>query len=59
MVEYIRYAVEERVATITLDRADRANAQNEPFLQQLNEAWEKAAAVVSMRLIDLSPCPRQ
>ena len=44
MVEYIRYAVEERVATITLDRADRANAQNEPFLQQLNEAWEKAAA---------------
>jgi enoyl-CoA hydratase len=51
MAQFIRYAVEDRVATITLDRADRANAQNEPFLQQLNEAWEKAAEDESVRVI--------
>ena len=51
MAQFIRYAVEDRVATITLDRADRANAQNEPFLHQLNEAWEKAAEDESVRVI--------
>lgn len=51
MTKYIRYEVEERVATITLDRADRANAQNEPFLIELNEAWERAAADDAVRVI--------
>ena len=51
MTKYIRYEVEDRVATITLDRADRANAQNEPFLNELNDAWERAAADEGVRVI--------
>lgn len=51
MSNYILYSVEERVATITLNRADRANAQNEPFLDELNAAWERAAADESVRVI--------
>jgi len=51
MTQYIRYDVDERMATITLDRAERANAQSEPFLEQLNAAWERAAADEGVRVI--------
>lgn len=51
MTQYIRYSVEEGVATITLDRADRANAQNEAFLNELNAAWERAAEDDEVRVI--------
>jgi enoyl-CoA hydratase len=44
MAEYILYDVADRVATITLNRPDRRNAQNEQLLNELNDAWERAAA---------------
>lgn len=51
MTDYILYSVTDRVATITLNRADKHNAQNEPFLQQLNAAWERAAEDEDVRVI--------
>ncbi len=39
----INYKVADRVAVITLNRPEKANAQNYPFLYQLNECWERAA----------------
>jgi enoyl-CoA hydratase len=45
MAEYILYEVADRIATITLNRPDRRNAQNEQFLIELNDAWERAAEV--------------
>lgn len=43
MSEFILYEVANKVATITLNRPDRRNAQNQQFLVELNEAWERAA----------------
>jgi len=40
----VRLAVEDRVATITVDRPDRLNALNRSALVELEEAIEKAAA---------------
>ena len=37
-MDFIRYEQDERVANITLDRADKANAQNEQVLDELHEA---------------------
>jgi enoyl-CoA hydratase len=39
------------VATITLDRPDRRNAQNQQLLEDLNDAWERAAADDNVRVI--------
>ncbi|MBH0780719.1 enoyl-CoA hydratase [Nocardia bovistercoris] len=40
---YIRYDVADRIATITLDRPEAANAQNRALLDELDEAWRRAA----------------
>lgn len=41
-LRYIRYEVADRVASITLDRADKANAQNERMLDELEAAFTAA-----------------
>jgi len=51
MAEYILYDVADRVATITLNRPERRNAQNEQFLLELNDAWERAAEDDEVRVI--------
>ncbi|RDI56133.1 enoyl-CoA hydratase [Nocardia mexicana] len=40
---YIRYEVADRIATITLDRPEAANAQNRDLLDELDAAWTRAA----------------
>jgi enoyl-CoA hydratase len=47
----IQYEVDEGVAVITLDRPEKANAQNRPFLVELNECWERAAEDDEVRVI--------
>ncbi|SFR90358.1 enoyl-CoA hydratase [Sphingomonas jatrophae] len=51
MADYILYAVENRVATITLNRPEARNAQNQQFLEELNAAWERAAEDEEVRVI--------
>jgi enoyl-CoA hydratase/carnithine racemase len=41
-VEFIEYAVDDSVAVITLNRPEKANAQNRPLLIELNDAFEAA-----------------
>jgi enoyl-CoA hydratase/carnithine racemase len=43
-VEFVRYEVVDKIAVITLDRGDKANAQNRTLLDELNAGWESAAA---------------
>ena len=40
---YIDYEVADKIATITLNRPEAANAQNMQFLDELDAAWTKAA----------------
>lgn len=40
---YIDYGVADRVATITLNRPEAANAQNPELLDELDAAWTRAA----------------
>jgi enoyl-CoA hydratase len=40
---YIRYEVADKIATITLDRPEAANAQNAVLLDELDAAWTRAA----------------
>jgi enoyl-CoA hydratase/carnithine racemase len=40
----------ERIACITLDRPERANAQNYRLLYQLNDAFDRAAADDEVRV---------
>jgi enoyl-CoA hydratase len=43
-MEFIRYEVtDDKVAIITLDRPEKANAQHRPFLVELNQCWTDAA----------------
>ncbi|MEU6644387.1 enoyl-CoA hydratase [Saccharomonospora sp. NPDC046836] len=42
-MSYIRYDVADKIATITLDRPEAANAQNADFLDELDAAWTTAA----------------
>jgi enoyl-CoA hydratase len=51
LYNHIIYETSEAVATITLNRPDRRNAQNQKLLVELNEAWEQAAADESVRVI--------
>jgi enoyl-CoA hydratase len=51
MYNLIIYEVAEAIATITLNRPDRRNAQNQQLLEELNAAWEQAAADDSVRVI--------
>ncbi len=40
---YIDYDVTDRIATITLNRPEAANAQNPELLDELDAAWTRAA----------------
>ncbi|WP_018637452.1 enoyl-CoA hydratase [Parafrankia elaeagni] len=40
---YIDYDVADRIATITLNRPEAANAQNAELLEELDQAWTRAA----------------
>lgn len=53
---YIRYQVADRIATITLDRPEAANAQNGELLDQLDAAWVRAAQT---RMSRSSCCARR
>jgi enoyl-CoA hydratase/carnithine racemase len=52
-LKYIRYEVKEAVGTITLDRPDKANAQNEIFLDELDDCFTKAEYDDDVRVIVL------
>ncbi len=41
-LKYVRYEIEGRVAAITLDRPDKANAQNERMLDELEHCFTQA-----------------
>ncbi len=51
--KYIRYEVDERVALITLARPEKANAQNERFLDELDACFTLADADRNVRVIVL------
>jgi enoyl-CoA hydratase len=51
MSEHILYEVSDHVATITLNRPEKRNAQDQAFLEDLNEAWERAAKDHGVRVI--------
>ncbi|WP_019927847.1 enoyl-CoA hydratase [Nocardia sp. BMG111209] len=42
-MSYIDYAVADKIATITLNRPEAANAQNAALLDELDAAWVRAA----------------
>jgi enoyl-CoA hydratase len=50
---FIEYGVENRIATITLNRAEAANAQTLPMLDDLDEAWCRAADDDDVRVVIL------
>jgi enoyl-CoA hydratase len=50
---FIDYEVEGRVAMITLNRPEAANAQTLPMLDDLDEAWRRAADDDDVRVIIL------
>jgi enoyl-CoA hydratase/carnithine racemase len=41
-MEFIEYEVDDKVAVITLNRPEKANAQHRPLLVELNDAFETA-----------------
>jgi enoyl-CoA hydratase len=41
--QFIGYEASDRIATITLDRPEAANAQTPELLDQLDAAWQRAA----------------
>jgi enoyl-CoA hydratase/carnithine racemase len=43
-MDFIEYDVVDRVAVITLDRPEKANAQHLPLLVELNDCFERAVA---------------
>jgi len=43
-MDFIQYEVVDKVAVITLDRAEKANAQNRGLLVELNQMYEAAVA---------------
>jgi enoyl-CoA hydratase len=50
---FIDYEVEDAIATITLNRPEAANAQTLPMLDDLDEAWQRAAGDDDVRVIIL------
>ena len=52
-MEHIRYELEGSVGVITLDRPDKANAVDQQSLDELNSAFEEAAADRDVRVIAL------
>jgi enoyl-CoA hydratase/carnithine racemase len=57
-MKYILYGVENRIATITLNRAERMNALHDDMVQELWEAVEQAAADDEARVIVLTGAGR-
>ena len=53
MSELVIYDVEDYIATISLNRPDAANAQNFELLDELDEAWMRAADDDDVRVIVL------
>jgi enoyl-CoA hydratase/carnithine racemase len=51
--EFILYDVADHIATITLNRPEAANAQNMPLLDDLDEAWCRAADDPDVKVIVL------
>jgi len=51
--DLILYEVNERIATITLNRPEAANAQNPELLDALDAAWDRAADDPEVRVIVL------
>jgi enoyl-CoA hydratase len=51
--ELVLYDVAERIATITLNRPEAANAQNPELLRQLDAAWSRAAEDPEVRVVVL------
>ena len=52
-MEHIRYEVEGRVGVLTLARTEKANAVDQQSLDEMNEAFEAAAADREVRVIVL------
>ena len=52
-VAYILYEVADKIATITLNRPEAANAQNAELLDELDAAWMRAAADPEVAVIVL------
>ena len=50
---FIEYEADERIATITLNRPQAANAQTLEMLDELDEAWRRAAEDPDVRVIIL------
>jgi enoyl-CoA hydratase/carnithine racemase len=50
---YIEYEVADKIATITLNRPEAANAQNTALLDELDTAWTRAADNTEVRVIVL------
>jgi enoyl-CoA hydratase len=51
--QHVKYAVDDAVGIITLDRPEKANAQNARVLHELDEAWDRAARDPDVRVIVL------
>jgi len=51
--QFIGYEASHRIATITLDRPEAANAQTPELLDQLDAAWQRAADDDEVRVIIL------
>jgi enoyl-CoA hydratase len=52
-LEYVEYAVEDKVGIITLNRPQAANAQNEQVLRELDFCWKAAEADSGVKVIVL------
>ena len=48
---FVRYDVDDRVAVITLDRPEAANAQTPGVLKDLDDAWRRADEAPDVRVI--------
>jgi enoyl-CoA hydratase len=53
MEDVILYEVADQIATITLNRPEQRNAQDQPFLLALDAAWTKAAEDKAVKVIVL------
>ncbi len=51
MGDFIQYEVEDRIATVTLDRPEARNAQHPPFLEEFDQALAAAAKDRAVRVV--------
>src|SRR5579859_2125203 len=51
VTQFINYEVSDKIATITLNRPEAANAQTLELLDDLDEAWRRAADDDEVRVI--------